>query len=377
MKLIPELHIIAKAKNYRIRRTKALFLTTALLFSLLSGNISQINPIQKTYAQVSSVSPSSCQKLPIASVTATGNDRNVRINVLDNNIFNKWSNLGVGSFIQADLGAPKTICSVDITWYRGNLRQNNFVISISNDGNSFTNVFTGKSSGTTLSAEKYNLPTSVTARFVRVTVYGNTENNWASITKLSVEGFGNSNTIHTNVGTYVRITLTGTDPIPWDVLKFSVVGLPQHGTLTNPTSNSVDYTPNPGFSGTDSFTYKATDGQGVSSKIAKVSITVNAPSPPDAYTKTIPTNSGPFPSVNGASSPPINQVVHSVNGVPVEITLTSTNPVPGDVLKFSVVGLPKHGILTDGTVSSSKFYTPNNGFSGTDSFTYKATGGHG
>ena len=176
---------------------------TALLFSLVSGNISQINPMQKLYAQVSSVSPSYCQKLPIASVTATGNDRNVRINVLDNNIYNKWSNLGVGSFIQADLGAPKTICSVDITWYRGNLRQNNFVISVSNDGNSFTNVFTGKSSGTTLSAEKYNLPTSVTARFVRLTVNGNTENNWASITKLSVDGSGNSNTIQTNVGPYV------------------------------------------------------------------------------------------------------------------------------------------------------------------------------
>ncbi|MFY9872827.1 MAG: Ig-like domain-containing protein [Candidatus Nitrosopolaris sp.] len=509
MKLIPELHVIAKAKNYRIKRAKALFLMTALLFSLVSGNISQINPMQKLYAQVSSVSPSYCQKLPIASVTATGNDRNVRINVLDNNIYNKWSNLGVGSFIQADLGAPKTICSVDITWYRGNLRQNNFVISVSNDGNSFTNVFTGKSSGTTLSAEKYNLPTSVTARFVRLTVNGNTENNWASITKLSVDGsgnsntnqtnvgpyVGNSNTIHTYAGTYVRITLTGTDPIPGDVLKFSVVGLPQHGTLTNPTSNSVAYTPNPGFSGTDSFTYKttdsqgvssniatasitvnpppppptadnktiqtnaftpitvnssqnnsptaysktiqtnartpvqvtttgtnpipgqllkfsvvglpqhgtltnptsnsvtyvpnngfsgtdsftykATDGQGVFSNIAKVSITVNAPSPPTAYTKTIPTNSGTSPSVNAAPSPPINQVIHSDNGAPIAITLTGTDPIPGDVLKFSVVGLPKHGTLTDGTVSSSKFYTPNSGFSGTDSFTYKATDGQG
>jgi hypothetical protein len=382
LKLIPELHVIAKAKNYRIKRAKALFLMTALLFSLVSGNISQINPMQKLYAQVSSVSPSYCQKLPIASVTATGNDRNVRINVLDNNIYNKWSNLGVGSFIQADLGAPKTICSVDITWYRGNLRQNNFVISVSNDGNSFTNVFTGKSSGTTLSAEKYNLPTSVTARFVRLTVNGNTENNWASITKLSVDGSGNSNTIQTNVGpyvgnsntiqtnvgpyvgnsntihtyagTYVRITLTGTDPIPGDVLKFSVVGLPQHGTLTNPTSNSVAYTPNPGFSGTDSFTYKTTDSQGVSSNIATASITVNPPPHPTAYSKTIQTNAG----------------------TSVQVTTTGTDPIPGDVLKFSVVGLPQHGTLTNPT-SNSVTYVPNPGFSGTDSFTYKATDGQG
>ncbi|MGC2571501.1 MAG: discoidin domain-containing protein, partial [Candidatus Nitrosopolaris sp.] len=298
-------------------------MTTALLFSLLCGNISQINPVQNTYAQVSSFSPFYCQKLPIASVTATGNDRNVQINVLDNNVYNKWSNLGVGSFIQADLGAPKTICSVDITWYRGNLRQNNFVISVSNDGNSFSNVFTGKSSGTTLFAEKYNLPTSVTARFVRLTVNGNTENNWASIAKLSVDGSpiqtnigtygGNNNNIKTNVGTYVRIILTGTSIIPGDVLKFSVVGLPQHGTLTNPTSNSVDYIPNPGFSGTDSFTYKAINGQGVSSKIATASITVNAPPHPTAYSKTVQTNAG----------------------TSVQVTTMGTSPIPGDVLKFS------------------------------------------
>src|SRR5207237_467238 len=89
----------------------------------------------------------------------------------------------------------------------------------------------------------------------------------------------NNINIQTNTGTPVQITLTGTDPIPNDILKFSVVANPTHGNLTNPTSNSVTYTPNAGFSGTDSFTYKATDGQGVSSNIATVTITVNAPPP--------------------------------------------------------------------------------------------------
>ena len=80
----------------------------------------------------------------------------------------------------------------------------------------------GKSSGTTLSAERYDLTTSTTARFVRVTVYGNTENNWASITELSVDGLSNtppqsnppnadSKNISTNTGTPIPITLTGTD----------------------------------------------------------------------------------------------------------------------------------------------------------------------
>ena len=70
----------------------------------------------------------------MSTVTASGNDGNVPSNVLDNNLNTRWSNLGVGSWIQLDLGAKKSICSVDITWYRGDVRQNNFVISISDDG---------------------------------------------------------------------------------------------------------------------------------------------------------------------------------------------------------------------------------------------------
>jgi hypothetical protein len=309
-----------------------------------------------------------CTKIPLATVTASGNDGNVPANVLDNNLNTRWSNLGVGSFIQADLGGQKTICSVDIAWYRVNPRVNNFVISVSSDGTSFTNVFTGRSSGTTLSAEKYSLPTSVTTRFVRVTVNGNTENNWASITELSVDGFSNNNlptadnkSVNTNVGTPVSIILTGTSPIPNDVnLKFSVLSMPQNGKLsTGASSNNVTYTPNPGFSGTDTFTYKSTDGQGVSSNIATVTITVNAAqnNPPTADTKAISTNAG----------------------TAVTITLTGTDPIPGDTLKFSVVRLPQHGVVTSpaGTPPNTVIYTPNTGFSGADSFTYKGTDGQG
>jgi hypothetical protein len=314
----------------------------------------------------SSTPNTNCIKLPFGSITASGNDGNLPANVLDNNLNTRWSNLGVGSFIQADLGGQKNICSVDIAWYRGTLRDNSFVISVSNDGTSFTSVFSGTSSGTTLSAEKYGLSTSATARFVRVTVNGNTENNWASIAELSVDGFSNtppqnnpptadSKTISTNAGTPVRITLTGTDTIPGDVLKFSVVANPLHGTLTNPTSNTVTYTPNAGFSDTDSFTYRATDGQGVDSNLATIAIAVNAPPPPTAD----------------------NKAINTKFNTPIGITLMGTDPIPGDLLKFSVVHLPQHGTLSTSTTANSVTYTPNTGFSGNDSFTYRATDGQG
>src|SRR5207244_3995493 len=140
----------------------------------------------------------------------------------------------------------------------------------------------------------------------------------------------NNINIQTNAGTPVQITLTGTDPIPGDILKFSVVALPQHGTVTTgTTSNSVTYTPNSVFSGTDSFTYDATDGHGVYSNISTVTITANSPS------TTL------FTSNN------IN--IQTNAGTPVQITLTGTDPIPGDILKFSVVALPQHGTVTTGT----------------------------
>ena len=134
-------------------------------------------------------SPGTCQKLPIGNVAAIGDDGvNRPANAIDNNLNTRWSNNGRGSWIQADLGSKNSICSVDIAWYRGNLRQNSFTISVSDDGTTFTNIFSGKSSGTTISFEKYNMPTGIESRYVRITVNGNTENNWASITEIAVYG---------------------------------------------------------------------------------------------------------------------------------------------------------------------------------------------
>jgi Domain of Unknown Function (DUF1080)/F5/8 type C domain/Bacterial Ig domain len=337
---------------------------TALLLSIVDAGISQIKRTHNAHGQLSNIA-TTCQRLPITGVIASV-DGLVGANVLDNNLNTAWSNNAIGSWIRVDLGTQTPICSMSIAWYLGNLLQYNFIISVSNDGTSFTNVFAGKSSGKTLSYEIYNLSGGTTGRYVKVTINGNNMNTLASIAELSVDGFSNvppptptadNKNIQTNSGTPVTITLSGTDPIPGDVLKFSVLALPQHGTLTSGTTpNSVAYTPNTGFSGTDSYTYKATDGQGVDSNIATVTITVNASMPrPTVDNKNILTNSG----------------------TPIQITLTGTDPIPGDVLKFSVVGNPQHGTITPGTVSSIVFYTPDTGFSGTDSYTYKATDGQG
>jgi hypothetical protein len=146
--------------------------------------------------------------LPVSSVTANGNDGNVPQNVLDNDLNTRWSNLGIGSWILMDLGSTETICSVDIAWFSGNQRTSNFVIATSTDGSSFSTVFSGTSSGTTLNSEKYTF-SSTDARYVRVTVNGNSQNNWASITELDV--FGTSSAPSGDYHYSPSLTLSGSN----------------------------------------------------------------------------------------------------------------------------------------------------------------------
>jgi hypothetical protein len=138
-----------------------------------TSSLNQPQQIQCTTTSISSVKPSASQiGFPPS-------------NVLDNNLQTRWSNNGKGSWIQLDLGSSKNICSINIAWYKGNERQNNFVISTSKDGSTYTNVLESKSSGTTLNLEKYELPVT-NARYVKMTVNGNTQNDWASITEAKV-----------------------------------------------------------------------------------------------------------------------------------------------------------------------------------------------
>src|SRR4030095_9503866 len=122
-----------------------------------------------------------------------------------------------------------------------------------------------------------------------------------------------------------------------------------HGMLSG-TRPNLTYTPAPGFSGADSFTYVVRDGT-VRSDPATVSITVkNVNHPPVADAKSIQT----------------------LENQKVAVTLSGSDS-DGDALVFNVTNAPGHGTLS-GT-SPKLTYTPAAGFSGTDSFTYVAKDG--
>jgi hypothetical protein len=158
-----------------------------------------------------------CDKnLEISEITAIGDDGDDAIppNALDNNLDTRWSHEGIGSWFQADLGAKKIICSIDIAWYRGDERSYKFAISISNDGSNFINVYSGTSSGETLSAERYAFSDLSAARYLKITISGNTDDdtdlkNWAAITEIDINGYDISTENKPPSPNTIRLNISG------------------------------------------------------------------------------------------------------------------------------------------------------------------------
>src|SRR5438093_886481 len=172
---------------YRRNFPKFFFLLFCWIVLIFSSSQINGNFVNKANAQ------SCSNNLPISGATASGSQSGYPpSNAIDNNFGTRWSNSGVGSWIRTDLGSIKNICSVDIAWYSGNTRQYHFVIATSTDGTTFTNKFSGDSSGTTVNSEKYIIPATDT-RYVRVTVNGNTQNSYASIYEIDI--FGSDSTV--------------------------------------------------------------------------------------------------------------------------------------------------------------------------------------
>ncbi|MDW0178677.1 MAG: discoidin domain-containing protein [Nitrososphaeraceae archaeon] len=158
------------------------------------NNYASVTEVKAQTTTSSQPQQTQCTTTQVKNPKRSGSETGFPVtNAIDNNLDTRWSNNGKGSWIQVDIGKSKNICSVNIAWFKGNERQNNFVISTSKDGTTFTKVLTSKSSGNTLNLEKYLL-SSTDARYVKVTVNGNTQNNYATITeiKLSIPATGAS-----------------------------------------------------------------------------------------------------------------------------------------------------------------------------------------
>lgn len=149
------------------------------------------------------------------------------------------------------------------------------------------------------------------------------------------------------------ITLTGSDPDN-NSLTFAVVSQPGNGTLAG-TAPNLTYTSAAGFVGTDSFAFKVNDG--------KV----------DSATAMITINVGAGDGGGGNNAPTANTLTFGTSaGISIDIVLAGSD-ADNDALTYIIVAQPANGTLS-GTAPNLT-YTPNPGFVGTDSFTYKVNDG--
>ncbi len=146
------------------------------------------------------------------------------------------------------------------------------------------------------------------------------------------------------------------DELSPDNLTAALVSAPSFGTLANLTeAGSFNYEPNPDFFGTDSFVYRAIDGQNGASAEATVFLTVN------------PVNDAPLALDDAYATPPDMPLSIGIAGV-----LANDSDADLDPLDAVLVDDVMSGSLTL-NLDGSFDYTPDPGFTGTDNFTYRAS----
>ncbi|OAS16680.1 Ig-like domain-containing protein [Paenibacillus oryzisoli] len=170
-----------------------------------------------------------------------------------------------------------------------------------------------------------------------------------STNKINTKPVASGSNNATQVDNPVSGTVSATDA-EGQTLTYTVVTQPTHGSVVMQTNGSYTYTPTAGYTGSDSFTFKANDGL-LDSDPATVTLTVTL----------------------GNTVPTATSATYSVEANTVLTGTLGGYDGDGDSLTYSVVTQPTHGMLTlDG---NGYTYTPTAGYSGPDSFSYKVNDG--
>jgi VCBS repeat-containing protein len=221
-------------------------------------------------------------------------------------------------------------------------------------------TFNTNGSFTYIPAANYNGTDSFTYRVNDGQANSNTATVTITITAVNDAPVAVNDTYTTNEDTVLSVASPGVLSNDTDVdgnsLTAYKVRNPYHGTVTLSSNGSFVYTPSANYNGTDTFTYRARDGQSYSSTVT-VTITINA------------VNDAPV-AVNDAYTALKNTALNiAVPGI-----LGNDTDADGNTLTAANITGPSHGTLTFNT-DGSFIYTPASNYTGTDTFTYRANDG--
>lgn len=189
---ISDVPTVTATSEYRVEITQAKdFGEDAIVKVFANGN----DNIYRTYRVNIYKLPSladvdGMRRYPVAEVTAseTPQEENGPTNVIDGSIDTRWAAEGTeGQWITLELDDVYPLEKIGVSWMNGTARTTKYKLEISVDGVNWTTVYSGASSGTTNEPE-YTSVSGKTAKYIRCTGYGNSVNNWNSLTEFVVLG---------------------------------------------------------------------------------------------------------------------------------------------------------------------------------------------
>ncbi|MFA5147286.1 MAG: Ig-like domain-containing protein [Candidatus Omnitrophota bacterium] len=194
----------------------------------------------------------------------------------------------------------------------------------------------------------YNGPDSFTFKVNDLEADSNLATVSITVTAVQTAPIANNQTLTAESGCATAIRLVGFDP-DGNPVTYAVLSQPSHGALAG-TAPDMSYTSDAGYAGDDSFTFRVNDGT-ANSNNATVAI------------KVIPVNRSPvaYP-----------QTISVFKNTPTAITLGATD-ADGDNLTYTIISGPLHGTLSGTGMNVT--YTPDTGYTGDDSFTFKTNDG--
>jgi len=199
-------------------------------------------------------------------------------------------------------------------------------------------------------AENYTGDASFTYRVFDGTAYSSIATVSISIIPVNDRPLAQHVQLSTNEEQTVSSQAVGTDVD--SSITFAIESGPAHGGLIFNADGTFTYTPERNYFGSDSFTFRTSDGV-LSSDPATVAIRVAE------------VNDDPLAEDVAVSGAEDSQLQGTLDA----------SDVDGDALSYEIIDEPQFGTVTLDESTGSFLYTPNPNFFGDDSFTYQASDG--